>query len=321
LNVKGHNQINISFFAVIVVLEMLFPQTIVPTVSAFSSLFPKNETMAGYEIIMAYAMIFFVFTSGAHFPDLDLNLKHIYPSGTPNYLYHRTLLTHSFIIHLLILISVLILPRQEGSPQEWEKIYVLIYYFELGVFTHLIGDIVTGSIPFLGSKYVSSSIKISSFRIMGSLNWVLYKIFIAFPKLVRYFISPIFLVAFIAANVIDLPIIILSLLFEQKFARIGSKVINPEKFERFWHYLEPWVFAAIVAYLLKVNIVADIWVNYGIFVIIFIVLLSIETKFLGMKISYNSFVETFEVNYNKSYFFAMFVVLGMYYVIYGGFKI
>lgn len=321
MQVKGHNQLNISFFALIIVLELMFQQALVPTVSAFASLFPANEMIKGYETLIAYIMIFFVFTAGAHFPDLDLNLKHIYPSGTPQYLFHRTLLTHGFLIHLIILVSVIILPQQQGSPIELEKIYVMVYYFELGVFTHMIGDIVTGSVPFLGSKYVSNSMKISNFRIMGALNWVLYKFFSAFPKLVRYFIAPFFLAAFIAANALDLPVIILSIIFEQKFARIGSKVINPEKFERFFHFLEPWVFAAIVAFLLKITIVQDIWVNYGIFVVGFIVLLSIQTKFLGFKISYESAVEAFEANYNKSYFLALAIVLGMYYYIFGGFKI
>ena len=122
------------------------------------------------------------------------------------------------------------------------------------------------------------------------------------PVFIKYFLSPIYFALFLLVNLIDLPIIILSIIFEQKFTRIGSNIVNPKKFETFWAYFEPWIFAFVCVFLLKISFTQSFLIDFPIAVVFFILLVSFEIKAFGLKLSYSNFINTFEKNYNKSFF-------------------
>lgn len=73
---------------------------------------------------------------GAKLPDLDLKLKHLLPKDLQNkrYLYHRQF-THSLLLWLGI------------GYYSYISNFVPLFYLVLGVMTHLIADMLTGSIP------------------------------------------------------------------------------------------------------------------------------------------------------------------------------
>jgi len=288
--VKGHNQLNISIFLLVVSLEIFFNVNYSPTILDINQL-PINSN------ILYYIFAFFFFSAGSHFPDLDLNLKHFY-GNKPQFFYHRTFLTHSLLTHLgLLFISI-----STPFPEINKEYYAILFYFEIGVLTHLLGDIITGSIPLLGQKYVKNEFKISRFLIMPALNNIIYKLFMSHSIFIKYFVSPIYLALFIIVNIIDAPIIILSVLFEQKFSRIGANIVNPKKFETFWAYFEPWIFAFVCVFLLKVSLFQSFLIDFSIAVGFFIFLVSFKVKVLGFSFSYSNFIKTFEKDFNKSFF-------------------
>jgi membrane-bound metal-dependent hydrolase YbcI (DUF457 family) len=86
----------------------------------------------------------FFFFLGIKFPDIDLLLKNYMPSSISNlrYLYHRQF-THSI---LLVLFAFLVFNN---------NIYSVIFVY--GILTHLIADMITGSVPlFFNGVYYKS---------------------------------------------------------------------------------------------------------------------------------------------------------------------
>jgi len=90
--------------------------------------------------ILKLIILLTLFYFGIRFPDLDLIIKK-FSNHLKNhrYLYHRQL-THSIFLSLFILFYF------------YKNIF--IFYFIYGMITHLIADIITGSVPiFLTGKY------------------------------------------------------------------------------------------------------------------------------------------------------------------------
>ena len=86
-----------------------------------------------------------LFYIGSLIPDLDLKFKNFYKKEDKNklYLYHRQF-THSILLFLILFISSL-----SYFPNIIGDLAIGLTAFSLGIFTHLLGDMLTGSIPIL----------------------------------------------------------------------------------------------------------------------------------------------------------------------------
>lgn len=90
--------------------------------------------------ILKYILFWIVYMVGTTVPDFDLKLKHIYPSSMKNqrFRYHRQI-THSVLLSISLLAF---------SVFYYESAYwMLLAALALGIITHQIGDMLTGSIP------------------------------------------------------------------------------------------------------------------------------------------------------------------------------
>ena len=85
-----------------------------------------------------------LFYIGSLIPDLDLKFKNFYKKEDKNklYLYHRQF-THSILLFLILFISSL-----SYFPNIIGDLAIGLTAFSLGIFTHLLGDMLTGSVPF-----------------------------------------------------------------------------------------------------------------------------------------------------------------------------
>lgn len=93
------------------------------------------QVIHGEHIINIFIMLLLI-VIGSGLPDLDFNFKYFYSDRSKIYRYHRQI-THSLILNLSIFIY---------SLYYYNPIIFFIWY---GVLIHLIGDMLTGSIPIL----------------------------------------------------------------------------------------------------------------------------------------------------------------------------
>jgi len=108
-----------------------------------------NEIISSFhDMNMLYMSLFLIlFFIGVTFPDIDMKCKFFYHNKAERYLYHRQL-THSLSLNLILLYySLFYLP-------DYTYLYFGATAFLLGISTHLIADMLTGSIPiFLYGHY------------------------------------------------------------------------------------------------------------------------------------------------------------------------
>lgn len=124
--------------------------------------------------ILKYILFWIIYMYGTTFPDLDLKLKYLYPKRIRHqrYLYHRQL-THSLLLSIGALYYSLFHCQSEY--------YMFLTAFSLGIIAHQIGDMLTGSIPWLfyGSYYV----RFSRIGITVFLPKAIHQVFtVKFPK-------------------------------------------------------------------------------------------------------------------------------------------
>jgi len=110
---------------------------------------------------MAYVIGSGLLIVGSKFPDIDLKLKKILPESLKDkrYYYHRQF-THSILLWILISFFIY-------SLNIHTEFKIVSYMFIFGVLTHLVADMLTGTIPvfFYGTyrKGAKNRIGISSF--------------------------------------------------------------------------------------------------------------------------------------------------------------
>jgi hypothetical protein len=140
MNIKGHLSTSILIYSSIP-LVLLHSNIKNPTlISIANDLILPNYYYIGISHIstLITALIhLFIFILGVRTPDLDLYFKYLYQKGNrQQYRYHRQI-THSLLLYTILLyISI-----------HFNNSYLLFYI--IGVFTHLIADMLTGSIPIL----------------------------------------------------------------------------------------------------------------------------------------------------------------------------
>jgi len=90
-------------------------------------------------ISLGFLLLFFL---GTTFPDIDMKFKVFFKDKSKRYLYHRQF-THSLFLNIGLLWATLYyLPN-------YTNYYILVTGFLLGITTHLLADMLTGSVPFL----------------------------------------------------------------------------------------------------------------------------------------------------------------------------
>jgi len=107
-----------------------------------------NAIIYGYgSNILLSALFLFAFYIGTFISDEDMKLKRLVHDPSRRYLYHRQF-THSILFTLFFfLYSLYYIPIYTSS-------YPIFVGFFLGVLTHLLGDMLTGNIPwFLYGHY------------------------------------------------------------------------------------------------------------------------------------------------------------------------
>lgn len=118
----------------------------------------------GFDLYYLKEFIFlmFMFFMGIKFPDVDLLLKKYGGSSFSNlrYLYHRQF-THSIFIFIFLFLYF-------GKNQ-----YLTMFFY--GVITHLIADMLTGSVPLFFHGYYYKSLNIFTLRIGIDLFYILTK--------------------------------------------------------------------------------------------------------------------------------------------------
>ena len=107
---------------------LVLPTTYVPTYK-----------LDNYLISLGFLIFYFI---GTTFPDLDMKFKVFFKNQNERYRYHRQV-THSILlVGLLLYGSLIYLPT-------YTTLYMLSVGFSLGIIAHLLGDVITGSVPWL----------------------------------------------------------------------------------------------------------------------------------------------------------------------------
>lgn len=138
-----------------------------------------------------YLILFFItYFIGSTLPDIDHYLKYLYSKELRDkrYLYHRQI-THSLLLTILVLFVVL---HYINNP----IIFALSLGLIFGVFTHQIGDMLTGSIPIL--LYAPYYVRFARIGITILLPKSLHYIFTEkLPKFLNKYYLSIFTTLFI----------------------------------------------------------------------------------------------------------------------------
>lgn len=114
-----------------------------------------------YDLDLYYILLFLIpFFIGTTFPDIDMKFKIFVKNKSDRFLYHRQI-THSLLLNIsLIYCSLYYLADRT-------EFYFIFTAFLLGIFTHLIADMLTGSIPiFLYGHYGKQFSRIGVTRII-----------------------------------------------------------------------------------------------------------------------------------------------------------
>jgi len=145
-----------------------------------------------YQNILIFILSLFIYFYAATFPDYDRYLKIFYSkeNQSKRYLYHRQI-SHSLLLCFIIIIYSLYYINN--------SYYLLSLFFGLGILTHLIADMITGSIPIL--LYGPYYIRFSRLGITIFLPKSIHKIFTEkLPK----FLDKNYLKIFIPIGIINL---------------------------------------------------------------------------------------------------------------------
>lgn len=124
--------------------------------------------------LLVPVLITYIFAST--FPDIDQRLKVFFNAENKDkrFLYHRQY-THSLLLWIGLLIFTLF------YKFEYIQINILLFVFVLGVLTHLLGDMLTGSIPW--ALYAPYYARFTRIGITIFLPKTIHKIFTEiFPK-------------------------------------------------------------------------------------------------------------------------------------------
>lgn len=125
---------------------------------------------------------------GSTFPDQDMKLKHLYSkeNQSKRYLYHRQI-SHSVLLSIgMLFYSYFYLPADIGIY------YIILTGFAFGIIAHQIGDMLTGSIPWL--LYAPYYIRFARIGITVFLPKAMHEIFTrTFPKFLNENLKKIFI--------------------------------------------------------------------------------------------------------------------------------
>ena len=112
-------------------------------INNYNYIFLKISEVSIENIVISILMLL-IYMLGTTLPDLDMKLKYLFPKNmrSERFRYHRQI-THSLLLWIgLLIYSLYKLP-------DITDYYYLLSMLSLGVMTHLIGDMLTGSIPWL----------------------------------------------------------------------------------------------------------------------------------------------------------------------------
>jgi len=126
-------------------------------------------------------------------PDIDLKFKFLVKNSNERYKYHRQF-THSLLLTLFLIFSSLYwLPN-------YTELYPIATGFFLGILTHIIGDMLTGSVPwFIYGHYGIPGMRIG---ITSFLPKKLHEIFtVKFPKFLDKNLYAVLALALIPLNI------------------------------------------------------------------------------------------------------------------------
>jgi membrane-bound metal-dependent hydrolase YbcI (DUF457 family) len=105
-----------------------------------------NETISLVSTVSIWPVLFLLaYWYGSTFPDIDHKFKYLYKKEDwhKRYLYHRQT-THSILfLSLMLILSLIYSERYIGH------FGIIITAMSLGMFAHIIGDMMTGSVPWL----------------------------------------------------------------------------------------------------------------------------------------------------------------------------
>ena len=101
----------------------------------------KNNAVFMFSHIKLMILTLFFYLFGAIIPDIDLWFRYFFDDKNKQkrYLYHRQF-THSLAFWIIAFVFLL---------RNYTHDYFFVLVFILGVFTHLLGDMLTGTIPIL----------------------------------------------------------------------------------------------------------------------------------------------------------------------------
>lgn len=139
MNAKGHKAVAIATASLIFLPQdnIHYNIEIIDHIMSYFhafNIYISNEILQGE--FWKTPLLFFILLLGAKLPDSDLLMKYLLSPevAKKRYLYHRQI-THS-ILFLGIIVYLAI-----------ENLNIYLYIFSLGIFSHIIADILTGSVP------------------------------------------------------------------------------------------------------------------------------------------------------------------------------
>lgn len=138
----SHRSLAISLTPLLFVTipEIKYLETYIQKYNLFFSQIYTNFSIENLFLITLFFIMYFI---GSTFPDIDNYLKYLYPKDQRDkrYLYHRQI-THGLLLTTLMLFVAL---HYLNNPIT----FALFLGLTLGIITHQIGDMLTGSIPIL----------------------------------------------------------------------------------------------------------------------------------------------------------------------------
>lgn len=153
------------------------------------------DAISQFSILLPLFLI--VYFYGSTFPDIDHNFKYFYKKEDWNkrYLYHRQT-THSIFLLILMFLYSLIYGYNTFGIYTY-----LITALSLGMFAHILGDIITGSVPWF--FYAPYYRRFSRIGITIFLPKILHSIFTdKFPKYINKNYLKIFVPIFLFTSFI-----------------------------------------------------------------------------------------------------------------------
>ncbi len=156
----------------------------------YNTFFTQIYTNFSIENLFLMTLFFITYFIGSTLPDIDNYLKYLYPKDQRDkrYLYHRQI-THGLLLTILMLFISL---HYLNNPIT----FALLLGLTMGIITHQIGDMLTGSIPIL--FYAPYYIRFARIGITILLPKSLHYIFTEkFPKFLNKNYKIIFSILFI----------------------------------------------------------------------------------------------------------------------------